>query len=105
LAHVKVKADLLVLLTDVEGLLTKHPKEGDGQLIERVERINAQIERLALGTPGTDRGTGGMQTKIQAARRATENGVAMIIASGHKRGVLTAAASGKPVGTYFSPRR
>ncbi len=46
---VKVKADLLILLTDVEGLMTKHPSEGDGRLIHRVDRISSHIEAVAKG--------------------------------------------------------
>lgn len=100
---VKVKADLLVLLTDVEGLMTRHPKEGKGELIPLVEHIGPQIEAMAQGA-GTDRGTGGMMTKIQAARYATRHGVAMLIASGLQRDVLQAAASGQSVGTLFTAR-
>ena len=80
---VKIKADLLILLTDVDGLMTQHPKEGEGELIRRVDRINASIEALAHGA-GTDWGTGGMQTKISAARYATSRGVPMVIANGRK---------------------
>jgi len=97
---VKIKADLLIVLTDVDGLMTRHPKDGEGELIRRVDRINASIEALAKGA-GTDRGTGGMQTKISAARYATSHGVAMIIVNGRKSGTILQAVQGTPVGTLF----
>jgi glutamate 5-kinase len=100
---VKVKADLLVLLTDVDGLMTKHPKEGEGSLIRRVEHIGAHIDAVAKGA-GTERGTGGMATKIAAARLATSQGVAMAIISGKKAGLLARLVKGEDVGTYFVAR-
>ncbi len=98
---VKVQADLLVLLTDVEGLLTRHPKQGEGQLIQEVARMTPAIESLAHHAPGSEGGTGGMMTKIRAAKYATIHGVAMIIASGLKAGVLARLVQGEPSGTYF----
>jgi glutamate 5-kinase len=97
---VKVRADLLILLTDVAGLMTRPPKDGKGELIRRVERINPAIEALAHGA-GTERGTGGMQTKLAAARYATSHGVAMIILGGRTTGALRAAVKGQTVGTFF----
>jgi glutamate 5-kinase len=101
---VKVKADLLVLLTDVDGLMTTHPQHGDGKLIQRVEHIGPAIEAVAHHAPGTERGTGGMMTKVRAARHATSHGVAMAIASGKKPGILALLVAGQPAGTYFTPR-
>lgn len=98
---VKVKADLLVLLTDVDGLLTRHPKEGEGKLIREVRRVTASIESIAQDAPGSEGGTGGMMTKIRAARYATSHGVPMIIASGHTSGVLAKAVRRQAVGTHF----
>jgi glutamate 5-kinase len=102
---VKVKADLLVLLTDVEGLMTRHPHQGKGELIRYVPKIGAAIESIAHGTPGSDGGTGGMMTKISAARLATRNGVSMVIASGKKQGILSRLAAGQLVGTFFAAHR
>jgi glutamate 5-kinase len=105
-AHVavNVKADLLVLLTDVDGLMTKHPHEGEGELIPVVEKITSSIEKIAHGAPGSEGGTGGMMTKIRAAKIALRHGVPMVIASGKKKGVLPAVAAGRSVGTYFKAR-
>jgi glutamate 5-kinase len=102
---VRVKADLLVLLTDVEGLMTKHPRQGQGELIRYVPRIGAAIESIAHAAPGTDGGTGGMMTKIRAGRYATRHGVCMVIASGKKQGILSRLAAGQLTGTFFAPNR
>ena len=95
---VKVKADLLIVLTDVDGLMTLHPHHGKGELIPRVAHVTAKIEALAKGA-GTERGTGGMATKIAAARFSTSHGVPMVIINGRKDGTIKAAVSGLPVGT------
>ncbi len=99
----KVKADLLILLTDVDGLMTRPPRHGKGQLIPRVDHITAKIESLAHAAPGSEGGTGGMLTKISAAKLATQRGVAMAIISGKKAGLLKRLIAGEPVGTYFTP--
>jgi glutamate 5-kinase len=96
-----VKADLLILLTDVDGLMTKHPREGRGELISRVNHIGPQIEAIAHAAPGSDGGTGGMLTKVLAAKRATSHGVDMVIANGKRAGLLGRIAQGDPVGTFF----
>jgi glutamate 5-kinase len=102
-AHVavKVKADLLILLTDVDGLMTRHPREGEGELIARVDHLTPAIEALAHASPGTDGGTGGMMTKIRAAKLATAQGVEVVIANGQKPGLLGRIASGESIGTRF----
>ena len=100
---VMVKAHLLVLLTDVEGLLTRHPKHGEGELIRYVGHISTAIQSIAHHAPGSEGGTGGMMTKVRAARYSTTHGVAMAIASGKKPGVLQRLVNGESVGTHFSP--
>ena len=98
-----VDADLLLILTDARGLFTADPRsDPDAQLIERVDRIDAAIEEAARGQPGR-RGTGGMATKVEAARLATQSGTHVVIAEGHLEGVVRRAASGEAVGTYFAP--
>ena len=97
-----VDADLLVLLGDIAGLFTADPtRDESAQLISRVDRIDAQIERLAGGTRG--RGSGGMATKIQAARLATASGATVIIADGRERDVLLRLVAGESIGTLFPP--
>ena len=97
-----VDADLLVLLTDTEGLYTADPnRDKSAQLIPRVEKIDGEIERLARGTSG--RGIGGMETKIQAAKLATASGVAVVIASGKEPHVIERLSSGEAIGTLFPP--
>ena len=97
-----VDADLLVLLGDIAGLFTADPTRDErAQLISRVDRIDALIERLAGGTRG--RGSGGMATKIQAARLATASGATVIIADGRERDVLLRLVAGESIGTLFPP--
>jgi glutamate 5-kinase len=93
-----IDADLLVILSHVEGLL-----EGlQGKVIASVPEITREIENMA---GGTDRETsvGGMKSKIEAARIVTRAGIPMIIASGEREGVLTSVLAGKEVGTIFCP--
>jgi glutamate 5-kinase len=98
-----VDADLLVLLSDIDGLYTGDPREDpDARRIELVEAITPEMERVA-GTQGP-LGTGGMVTKLQAAQKAMAAGIPMVIADGRQPGVLTAVLAGEPVGTYFQPR-
>jgi len=99
-----VDADLLVLLSDVAGLYTADPHlDAQAELIARVEKIDSRIERLAEGT-GSRRGTGGMTTKVQAAKLATGSGVAVVIADGRLPEVVLRLAQGEPLGTFFPPK-
>jgi len=98
-----VKADMLVLLTDTGGLHTADPRTSeDAELIERVERIDAEIEKLA-GEAGTELSTGGMSSKVQAAKVAVSAGVPVIIADGRRRGIVLDIVGGARAGTYFEP--
>ena len=98
---VSVKADLLVLLTDIDGLYTADPnRDPDAKLIGRVEAITPEIEALAGGS-ASKVGTGGMVTKIEAARIAAAAGTDMVIANGHDPAVLYDILEGKEVGTRF----
>ncbi len=100
-----IEAELLVMLTDTDGLFTADPGvDEDAELIPRVDRITPEIENLAEGTRG-EHATGGMTTKIQAARIATASGAGMIILNGRKRRMLTKALDGKEEGTYFPPAK
>jgi glutamate 5-kinase len=103
-AHL-VGAGLLVLLTDAPGLLTADPRRGtEASLIEEVVEIDHQLERLA-GGPGSAVGSGGMASKLAAAKIATWSGVQTVIADAGRPGVLAAALAGEPgVGTAFRAR-
>lgn len=98
-------ADLLVLLSDIDGLFSADPhKDPDAVLIERVEEITPELESMAGGA-GTWRGTGGMATKLTAARRAMEAGIDMVITNGSNIEALYDIMEGKSVGTRFCARR
>ena len=98
---VSVGADMLVLLSDIDGLFTADPhKDPTATLIERVDGIDDYIRSLG-GEKGSALGTGGMATKLRAAEIATEGGCDMIIANGADPDCLYTIAEGKPVGTRF----
>jgi glutamate 5-kinase len=98
-----VDADLLMLLTDTAGLYTADPhRDSNAKLIERVDKIDARIESLAGGS-SSERGTGGMATKIEAAKLATASGVAVVIADGRERDVIARLSRGEAIGTFFQP--
>lgn len=100
---VLTKADLLVLLSDIDGLYTADPRRDPAaRLIPLVRGITAEIEELASGA-GSDRGIGGMVTKIEAARIATGAGIPLIIASGEKPGLVKSILAGEAIGTLFVP--
>ncbi|MDI6892888.1 MAG: glutamate 5-kinase [Actinomycetota bacterium] len=99
------KADLLIALSDTEGLFTGDPRKDRGvKLLETVEEITPEIEALGGGV-GTKFGSGGMVTKIQAAKIVTFAQIGMIIAHGRRPDVLLDVMEGKSVGTFFVPRR
>ena len=96
-----VKADLLVLLSDIEGLYTADPrKDPNATLISVVEEVTPEVEALAGGA-GSSLGTGGMATKLRAAKMVTAAGCDMIIANGEKPAYLYDIVDGKSVGTRF----
>lgn len=96
-----IHADLVVLLSDIDGLFTADPhSDPNARLIPVVEEITPEIERLAGGA-GSSLGTGGMLTKVIAAKRATNAGVDMIITNGAHAEVLYDILEGKQVGTKF----
>ena len=99
-----VDADLLALLTDIDGLYTADPQlNPQARLIPKVEKIDAEIERLAGGTTSSD-SVGGMITKLEAAKLATASGVTVVIANGRRPNVLRQIALGQNIGTIFPSR-
>ena len=102
---VSAKADLLILLSDIDGLYSKNPREDkSARLISVVEEITPQVIKAASGK-GSSLGTGGMLTKIHAAKIATENGIDMVIANGKDANILYDIFEGKPVGTRFKGKK
>lgn len=97
-------AQALINLSDIEGLFDKDPRtEPDARLIPEVVSIGRTIESVALGIPGS-LGTGGMLSKIRAARKTTAAGIPMVIASGRQRDILLRLFAGESRGTLFVPR-
>lgn len=103
-----IDADLLILLSDVDGLYDRHPSQGGAQLLDRVAEITPEI--LAHAQGGNGRGRGGMSSKLEAAGMATEAGLMAVIANGRTPEVLEqilaglAGEAGRSVGTTFWPR-
>jgi len=94
-------ADLLVLLTDIDGLYTANPREDvSAKLIPVVDKLTPEIIAAAGGS-GSSIGTGGMQTKLVAAKIAMESGCDMVIAQGDNPAILYDILDGKPIGTRF----
>jgi len=96
-----IHADLLILLSDIEGLYEADPKVyPDAKLISVVEQLDESIMNKAGGA-GTKRGTGGMATKLKAANIATSAHIHMVIANGAQPEVIMAILQGKDIGTLF----
>ena len=101
IVSVNVGAELLVLLTDINGLYTSDPRsDKDAKLIPLVENISDEI-KLAAGGKGSSLGTGGMATKLKAAEICMEKGTDVVIANGDDPDVLYDIIEGKQVGTRF----
>ena len=99
-----VQADLLILLSDIDGLYTADPRsDAAAKLIPVVAAITPEIEALAGGN-GSSLGTGGMVTKLRAAKIAGEAGIDMVIANGERPDLIYDIIEGKPAGTRFRGR-
>lgn len=97
-------ADLDILLSDIDGLYTANPKtHPEAKLVSVVEEVTPEIEATAGGA-GSKNATGGMLTKLQAAKNAMSAGIALIIANGEDLEILRRIMRGEPVGTLFVPR-
>lgn len=100
-----INADLLILLSDIDGLFTADPhKDKNAVLLETVEEITPEIESMTGGA-GSKLGTGGMTTKLNAAKIATGAGIDMVIANGREPAVLYDIIEGKKAGTKFLARK
>ena len=99
-----VGADVLLMLTDTPGLFTADPRlDAEASLIEEIAEVDAALEAVAGGT-GTTRGSGGMASKLAAAKIAAWSGVRVVIAGADTEGVVLAAVDGRRVGTAVHPR-
>lgn len=104
-AHVAslIDGDILIILTDIDGLYTANPAtDPDSRLVEKVERISADIEAYAGGA-GSSLGTGGMATKIKAAKIGMAAGVFVVIGNGRHKSILQDVVRGDFIGTVFIP--
>ena len=99
------EADLLINLSDVDGLYDSDPRSNpDARIIERVEVLDDELYSKAGGA-GTERGTGGMIAKLNAAKIVTESGIPMFILNGHDPEILYVLLDGGHVGTYFCAQK
>jgi len=98
-----IEANHLIILSDVEGLYTSDPKKDpDARIIKHVKVFSKEITEIAKPT-STGYGTGGMYSKVIAAKKATSFGIPVHIVSGRKYGNIKAVIEGKQIGTYFEP--
>ena len=97
-----VGADLVALLTDVEGLYDRDPRHPAARLVPDVVRVTPEVERMAGGA-GSERSVGGMATKLAAAKRLATQGVGTALLSGRRPGAIAAFLAGDPLGTFFAP--
>lgn len=97
-----VSADLVVLLSDIEGLYDADPRIADeAQLLDRVDELTDDL-MAAAGGAGSHVGSGGMATKVEAAKVLMRAGIPMVICDGRREDAVRAAAEGEPVGTFFA---
>ena len=95
----KIKADLLIALTNVDGLYNKNPTERGSLLIKEVKNIDKRIESMAGKSASL--GIGGMKAKIEAAKKATKEGVIVVIANGRAQNVLIRILNNEEIGTII----
>jgi len=97
-----VAADLLLILTDVDGLYTEPPRDGSPapHLFEVIDGVTPEVQRAAQGSR-SGVGRGGMTTKLEAAQAAAQGGAATVLCNGRSENVITRAASGEAIGTLF----
>jgi glutamate 5-kinase len=96
-----VEARLVAMLTDVEGLFDRNPAEPGARQLYDVPKVTAEIERVAGGA-GSLQSTGGMATKVRAARKLAAQGVVTALLSGRRKGALAALIAGEKIGTVFA---
>ena len=95
----KIGADLLIMLTDVEGLCNTNPTNKNATLLKEIQNIDKNI--VSIGGKSNGLGLGGMKTKIEAAKLATKAGTTVVIANGRKDSILTKIINNEGIGTIF----
>jgi len=98
-----IRANLVVILSDVDGIYTTDPQKPEAKVIKTVENINAELKNKLNGK--SKWGRGGIQSKIKAAEIATTCGIPVIVANSRKENALTDILAGKEIGTYFKPQK
>ncbi len=102
----KIDADLLIMLSDIDALYEKDPRRyPDAKVIPVVFEITKEIARSAGGKTGHEHAVGGMKTKIEAAKIASDAGCRMVLANGRARDVIGRIMAGADIGTVFMPKR
>jgi len=97
-----ISADLVIILSDVEGLYTADPSDPDAVIIRKVENITLELKNSLKGK--SKLGRGGIQSKVRAAEIATTCGIPVVIANSRRENVIVDVLSGKEVGTFFKPQ-
>jgi glutamate 5-kinase len=101
----KIDADLLIMLSDIDALYDKDPRRfADAEPVPTVYEVTPQLVRSAGGTAGA-RGTGGMKSKLEAAKIAANAGCRMVLADGRAKNIIAHIMAGEEIGTIFMPRR
>lgn len=101
-----IGADLLILLSDIDGLYSDDPKQNPGaEFISQVDEISEELMSMGKSTTGSDVGTGGMAAKLYAARIAADSGSDMVIANGDNLEVIWDILAGKEIGTLFTAKK
>ena len=101
-----IEADLLILLSDIDGLYSDDPKKNpNASFISQVDDLSDELMAMGKSTTGSDVGTGGMSTKLYAARIATDSGADMVIANGDHVEIIWDILAGKETGTLFTAHK
>lgn len=98
-----IEADLVAILSDVDGLYTMNPKKPEATIVKTVDKITSELKDAVEGKSRL--GRGGMKTKLKAAEIATSSGIPVVIANSRRENVLLDILAGKAVGTYFKARK
>ncbi len=99
-----IKADMLIILSDVDGLYTKDPENSEAAIIATVDQITRELKSSFIGNKKSRTGRGGIQSKIKAAEIATKSNIPVVIANSRRDGIIFDALEGKVgAGTYFKP--